>query len=188
MKILVLDIETTGFSEKLDAIVEIGMVLTDTDAKKYKIVFNSVIKDKNFDQKKHENSWIFLNSDLTVEEVQKANTIEHYFDKIQSYFNKYNVTAFNKSFDLRFMSSRGFKCKDIKCLMEASMDYVKLKDKRGNKKKPSVQEAYDFFFPTEGYVEKHRGGDDARQEAKILLKMCEAKAKAKSKGKILLPY
>lgn len=186
MKILVLDIETTGFSEKLDAIVEIGMVLTDTDTKKYKIVFNSVIKDKNFDQKKHENSWIFLNSDLTVEEVQKANTIEHYFDKIQSYFNKYNVTAFNKSFDLRFMSSRGFKCKDIKCLMEASMDYVKLKDKRGNKKKPSVQEAYDFFFPTEGYVEKHRGGDDARQEAKILLKMCEAKGK--SKGKILLPY
>ena len=52
MKILVLDIETTGFSEKLDAIVEIGMVLTDTDTKKYKIVFNSVIKDKNFDQKK----------------------------------------------------------------------------------------------------------------------------------------
>ena len=66
MKILVLDIETTGFSEKLDAIVEIGMVLTDTDTKKYKIVFNSVIKDKNFDQKKHENSWIFLNSDQQI--------------------------------------------------------------------------------------------------------------------------
>ena len=42
MKILVLDIETTGFSEKLDAIVEIGMILTDTDTKKYKIVFNTI--------------------------------------------------------------------------------------------------------------------------------------------------
>jgi DNA polymerase-3 subunit epsilon len=177
MEILVIDIETTGFSTIVDAIVEIGIVLVNTDTKEITPLFNEIVKDQNFSPEKHKNSWIFSNSDLTIEDVANANPISLYFEEIQSIFNKYPVTAFNKFFDMRFMHSRKFVCKDIKCLMLASMDYVILKDKRGAKKKPSVQEVYDCFFPEEKYIEKHRGIDDAKHEAKILLKMCELKSK-----------
>ena len=177
MEILVIDIETTGFSTIADAIVEIGIVLVNTDTNIMSIQFNKIVKDHNFHPEKHKNAWIFQNTKLTPEKILGAKPISHHFDKIQSLLDKYPITAFNKSFDMRFMRARGFTCKDIKCLMMASMEYIDLKDKRGAKKRPSVQEAHDHFFPTEKYVEKHRGGDDAKHEAKILLKMCELKAK-----------
>jgi DNA polymerase III epsilon subunit-like protein len=176
MEILVIDIETTGFSPAADAIIEIGIVLVNTDTKKITTLFNKVVKDKNFDIYKHKNSWIFSNSKLTPAKILKAKPLSSYFNEIQSIFDKYPVTAFNKDFDMRFMRSRGFVCKDIKCLMITSMEYVHLKDIRGAKKKPTMQEAYNFFFPKEKYVERHRGLHDAKCEAKILLKMCELKS------------
>lgn len=177
MEILVIDIETTGFLEKTDAIVEIGLVLVDTDTQKVKTLFNKVVKDDNFDPKKHSSAWIFSNSDLTVKKVMRAKPLKNYYEELQNHFNCYFITAFNKVFDLRFMRARGFICQDTKCIMMAAMDYVPVKNKLGGKKWPSVQEAHDHLFPDESYVEKHRGVDDALHEAKILLKMCELKAK-----------
>jgi DNA polymerase III epsilon subunit-like protein len=59
MKIIVLDIETTGFNNVLDAIVEVGMVLVDTDTKEITNIFNEIVKDSRFNEVKHKNSWIF---------------------------------------------------------------------------------------------------------------------------------
>jgi DNA polymerase-3 subunit epsilon len=41
----------------------------------------------------------------------------------------------------------------------------------GKYKWPKVEEAYDFFFPNNNYVEKHRGADDAFHEADIVYEL-----------------
>jgi len=66
MKIIVLDIETTGFNRYSDAIVEVGMVLVDTNTKEITHLFDKVVKDKLFDEVKHKDAWIFSNSTLKL--------------------------------------------------------------------------------------------------------------------------
>ena len=179
MKILVVDIETTGLYTNSDAIVEIGISLVDTNTKKVTLLFDKIVKDKILTKWKHQNGWVFNNSDLTYEEVENAEPIEHYFDEIQSYFDKYKMTAYNKSFDLRFLRRAGFKINDIKCLMKTATQYSILKDKLGRVKKPSVEEIYNQFFIKEGdaYIEKHRAGADVLDESRILLHMVDLKKK-----------
>lgn len=184
MKIIVLDIETTGFNNIIDAIVEIGMVLVDTDTKEITTIFNEIVKDSRFDEIKHKNSWIFNNSTLTVDDVINATPLEDFRDVIQGWFDKYPLSAFNMKFDTGFMASHGFKFKQTKCLMESSKPYNINKDRRGNQKTPSVPEIYDQFFPDENYDEEHRGCDDAYHEAKILLKLVELKQKQNENSKI----
>jgi len=36
-----------------------------------------------------------------------------------------------------------------------------------------VEEAFDFFFPDNEYVEAHRGADDSKHEAMIVYKLYE---------------
>ena len=176
MKIAIIDIETTGFIVTMDAIVEIGIVLVDTDTKKITKIFDKVVKDKNFNPKIHGRSWIFDNSDLEISDVINAKPLESYRLILQSIFDTYYVTAFNKAFDLRFLRSRGFTLTDVTCIMKSSKSYGFVLYEDGSHKPPSVEEAYSALFPDETYVEAHRGGDDAMHEAKILLKLCDIKA------------
>ncbi len=178
MKILVVDLETTGFFAKSDAIVEIGISLVDTKTKKVKLVFDNVVKHGKFKKWKHKDSWIFKNTTLTVEDVEKANSLRSYYKEIQTLFDKYPMTAYNKSFDIRFLEANGFKVKDVKCLMKTATQYSKLKNKKGGVKVPSVEEIYNQFFMTgdEVYIEEHRAGADAMDEGKILLHMVELKS------------
>jgi DNA polymerase-3 subunit epsilon len=175
MKIIVLDIETTGFNRFTDAIVEVGMVLVDTNTKEIKHIFDKVVKDKLFNEVKHKDAWIFSNSTLKLDDVIKAKPLEFYREEIQGLLDKYPITAFNMKFDSGFMDSHKFKFKLTKCLMESSKPYNKNKDKRGGQKTPSVPEIYAQFFPEESYDEEHRGCDDAYHEGKILLKLVELK-------------
>jgi len=172
MKLLVVDIETTGFNTKKDAIVEIGIVLVDTKTNETKLVFDNVIRDKRFDPDIHKDCWIFKNTTLTVEDVINAKTLEEYFDEIQQLFDTYKMTAYNKSFDIRFLKAAGFKMDDIECLMKAAKKYSNYIYK-GKVKTPSVEEIYNQFFVKDGdpYIEKHRAGVDAIDESKILLHM-----------------
>ena len=65
--------------------------------------------------------------------------------------------------------------------MHSSTHYCNLKNKRGHAKPPSVQEAYDIFFPEDNYIETHRAADDAIHEGKILLRLCELKEEQERK-------
>lgn len=178
MKIAVLDIETTGFDPKWDVIVEIGITLVDTEKKTVELIFDEVIREKKFNPTwgRHQDAWIFKNSDLKIEDVVNAKSLEEYRGKIQEILSKYPVTAFNNRFDFKFMDSREFKSNKIKCLMLTSKQYV------GNGRKvPSVIETYKQFFPEETkWDEKHRGGSDSMDEGKILLRLCELKEKESS--------
>lgn len=182
MKILVIDLETTGLYASSDFIVEIGLALVDTDTKEITLLFDHVVKDKGFDPIKHKNSWVFQNTTLTVEEVEAAESLESYFDELQGYFDKYPVTAFNKSFDLSFLRTVGFIINDTKCLMQTSKQYCLLKTAAGKVKTPKMEEIYNQFFMPEGkgYKEQHRAAADAMDEGRILLHLVELKTAKKN--------
>lgn len=177
MEILVLDIETTGFYTKTDAILEIGMVLINTQSKEIETVFNHTVLDEAFKTWKHKKSWVFENSSLTMGDILRSFPLEHYREEIQELLNKYPVTAYNKPFDLRFMKAKGFEFKDTKCILKACRPYWKAAGK--TKKTPSFEDMHRLLFEDEGYIEEHRGGADALDEAKLLLKLCEIKEKRK---------
>jgi len=181
MKILILDIETTGFNQYVDAIVEVGMALVDTNTSKIERIYDKVVKDDRFDEKKHKDAWIFENSTLKVEDVLNAPSLNSLKGEIQSLLDEYPLTAFNMKFDTKFMDAVGFKFKPTKCLMEASKPFNKNFDRRGRQKTPSVEEIYAQFYPNETYIEEHRGCDDAYHEGKILLKLVEFKKEGKTR-------
>ncbi len=179
MKLLVIDIETTGLDVETDAIVEIGAALADTDTKEIEVVFDKIIKDETWKPAIHKNAWIFQNSDLKPEQIESAPTLKEVFDELQELITKYDTVAFNLKFDERFLTKRGFVFNKSKCLMEAVKNYVVFKNETGRSVKPSVEEIYNHFLVGKDeakYVESHRAANDAVDEAKIMFHMIKLKA------------
>jgi len=173
MKILLVDIETTGFSHESDTILEIGIVSLDLETGETVTLFDSPVLEPHFCEK-HKNAWIFSNSDLTLADIASAPTLEEVFPIVQEIFDTYEgITAYNRSFDFGFLESRCFELpRALPCPMLLSTDVIKLPKKNGaGYKLPKAQEAWDFYFPETPYVEKHRGADDARIEALIVHEM-----------------
>lgn len=165
-KIAVLDIETTGFSANNDLIVEVGFVELDLYSGARRIIYDKLVKEPGFSEK-HANSWVFKNSDLLFKDVMNAEALE--FDAIQDILNTYPTTAFNKRFDFDFFRARGFAINELDCPMLLATNVCKIPKARGSGYKwPSVEQAWQFFFPDVSYDEKHRGADDAFHEAQII--------------------
>lgn len=171
-KILILDIETTGFLNQGGSIVEIGIVELDLDTGEIKEVFESLVKEKILTAKHRQEpfGWIFNNSDLTASDVRNAPEETEVFLQVQAILNKYPLgcTAFNKKFDFDFLKSRGIGIKELPCPMILSTDICKLPGRFDNYKWPKVEEAFKYFYPDIDYTEKHRGLDDAKHEAMIV--------------------
>ena len=170
-KIIVLDIETTGFLESGGKIVEIGMVLLNIKTGKIKPIFDKIICPGP-NVKFSNSAWIFQNSDLRIEDVLHAKFLNEYRTEIQNLLNKYPVTAFNKKFDIEFLKANGFKFPKVRhCIMLELTPYTKLPGTTYVYKWPKVEEAWQFLFPDWDYTEAHRAYDDAFHEAKILHEM-----------------
>ena len=170
--IVVVDIETTGLKNYKDYIVEIGIVELNLSTGETTVLYDELVKEEGFD-KSCKNSWVFKNTDLTIKQIMEASPLD--VKSIQEIFNQYFATAFNKKFDFGFLKYRGLKIKELPCPMLISTNICKLKNNyRAGFKWPKVQEAWDFFFGKEtGYVEKHRGCDDAIHEAQIVYRLYE---------------
>jgi DNA polymerase III epsilon subunit-like protein len=69
VKILIIDIETTGFTPKTGKIVEIGIVELDLANGEKKIIFDQVVHESGITIEELEKSWIVKNSSLTVEMI-----------------------------------------------------------------------------------------------------------------------
>lgn len=175
-KILIIDIETTDFLDLGGKIVEIGMVELNLENGERKIVFDEVCHERPITLKEVEKAWIVKNSDLTVDMIRRSRNLELMRKEVQDIINSYSLgcTAFNNEFDFGFMERKKFVIpKKLACPMKLSTDILKLPGRRpGDYKWPKVQEAWDFFFGKEtGYIEKHRGADDAYHEAAIVYEL-----------------
>ena len=180
MKILVVDIETTGFLNKGGKIVEVGMVELDLETGNTKIVFDKVTHERPITRKQVEESWIVNNSDLTVEDIRYSKEFKHLKNEIQEIIYSYpaGATAYNNAFDFGFFKSRGINIPNVlPDPMLILTDMIKIPappkvKKYGKKYKfPNVEEAWNYLFPNINYIEKHRGADDALHEAKIIYQL-----------------
>ncbi|KAB1228470.1 3'-5' exonuclease [Chryseobacterium viscerum] len=172
-KILIVDIETTGFLQQKGKIVEIGIVELDLANGEKKIIFDQVTHEKGITKEECENSWIIKNSNLTVEEIRTSKSLDKLKPEVQDIINSYRfgITAYNNAFDFGFMENRGFIFpKKLACPMKLSTGICQIPSARGFKW-PTVEEAYEFFFGKTTYIEAHRGADDAYHEADIVYEL-----------------
>jgi DNA polymerase-3 subunit epsilon len=165
-KILIVDIETTGFKTR-DCIVEIGITMLNLETGERRIIYDEIVKEKNFGEE-HRNAWVFKNTSLKFEDVMSSEPLDKAY--LQDIFDQAPATAYNKKFDMRFLKDRGFNIKELDCPMILATDVCNVK-KNGRKKWPTVEEAWKYFFPNEKYIEKHRGADDSLHEAKIVFEL-----------------
>lgn len=180
-KILIVDIETTGFLKKGGKIVEVGIVSLDLDNGNKEILFDEVCWEKGITKEECDASWIVENSTLTTEDIRSSKSLNFHRAQIQGLIDHYplGATAFNNTFDFDYLKNRGFTFpKELPCPMKLSTDICKVPNKpdrfgkiRKGNKWPSVMEAYKYFFPESKYIEKHRGADDAFYEADIVYKL-----------------
>jgi len=175
MRILVIDIETTGFLNEGGKIVEIGVVELCLNSGAKRIIFNKVI-NPGLSRDELEKTWIVQNKYITADEILSGVEFDSISKELQIIIKNYTgVTAFNKVFDINFLKSYGIEFHtEFKCPMIESTNICKIK-KTGKAaffpgyKWPKVEEAYKYFYPDSNYVEIHRGADDAFYEADIVL-------------------
>lgn len=179
-KLLVIDIETTGFLNQGGSIVEIGIAELDMETGEANIIFDSVCKESILTAKHREEpfGWIFRNSNLSVEEVRYAPPFEEVAEEVQSIIDDYplGATAYNRQFDIEFLQSRNIRFHKLQpCPMQVATNICKLPATNGRSKYkwPKVEEAWAQLFPGQPYTEVHRGADDALHEAMILYKLYE---------------
>lgn len=174
-KILIIDIETTGFQQQGGKIVEVGIVELDLTNGNRIILFDEVCHEQGITLEEVQKSWIIQNSDLTIERIKYSESLEKKKSRIQKILHDYQLgaTAFNNAFDFGFLESRGFVFpKKLPCPMKLSTDICKIPNPNGyGLKWPKIEEAHKHFFGDVGYVEKHRGADDAYYEAEIVYEL-----------------
>lgn len=174
-KILIMDIETTGFLQQGGKIVEVGIIELDLTNGEKKIIFDEVCHESGITLEEVEKSWIVQNSNLTAVQIKYSESLTKKAPRIQRILNDYplGATAFNNDFDFGFMQDRGFVFpKKLPCPMKLSTDVCKIPHPNGyGLKWPKVEEAHKHFFGDVGYVEKHRGADDAFHEAEIVYEL-----------------
>lgn len=175
-KILVLDIETTGWLRDGEKIVELGIVVLDlTDGSK-EIVYDKVF-NPGYTAEQLATKWICIEGYMSPEEILAGHNIKECLPEIQAIIDQYpnGATAFNRSFDVDYLKSVGVVFnRPLPCPMLLSTPICKRPHARGGSgyKWPKVQEAWDYFFGSgTGYVEKHRGADDAFHEADIVFEL-----------------
>ena len=171
-KIIVLDIETTGFLNEGGRIVELGICELDTETGARKIIFDSLIREEGLTLAEISGSWVADNSDIDPAEVMKAPSLEELREPIQTILNTYEggITAFNSDFDFDFLENRGFSLPvKLPCPMITLTPILQIPQRSGHGFKwPSVTEATSLLFPSSDYIEAHRGASDAHDEAQIV--------------------
>ena len=172
MKILVVDIETTGFLCNGGRIVELGAVSLDLETGEREIVYDKVF-NPGMEREELEKSWIVSNGYMDTDTILDGIQFEDERNAVQEIVDAHDgVTAFNRNFDIPFLEVYGIKfAKLVPCPMLLATPICKLPGRRGGYKWPKAEEAYKHFFPESEYIEAHRGADDAMHEAEIIYAM-----------------
>lgn len=174
--VIIIDVETTGFSYSKDHIIEIGMVELNIVTGK-KILLYSEFVAPELDLDELQTTWILSQGHINILDIVFAKSLEDQRQQIQGLLNLYPIgcTAYNNTFDFGFMEAKGFELpKKLGCPMRLSVDICKKQAVRkdaGKYKYPSAEEAYNHFFPGSNHKTAHRGGDDAWHEADIVYEL-----------------
>ena len=181
-EVCVVDTETTGlFGSPKDKIVDIAVCKITLGEDKVEKIFSSVVghdTSKWDDELKH--SWIFENTDLTLEMVDKATPEPQVVSNVTRILNGANVTSFNFSFDFdRFLYREPWSLQSkiipFRCVMLASKDICRIPGMYDDYKWPKLAEAYEMIVKgdpagTEG-TQAHRALSDAVMASHILLEL-----------------
>ncbi|AGO48458.1 exonuclease, DNA polymerase III subunit epsilon [Cellulophaga phage phi18:2] len=172
-KILILDLETTGFDRRLDGITEVGIVSLDLSNGLIEVLYDKVFNPM-VPFKKLMSSWIVSKGYMSAKDIVPADRIQGEEENIQRILDSYplGATAYNNTFDFSFLESNNIEInKKLDCPMRLLRDVVKLPGKGKTYKLPSVEEALAYFFPDEKIDHIHRGASDAISEARIIYEM-----------------
>lgn len=130
------------------------------------------VREKTFTKSQHGRSWIFRNSSLRVDDVIYATQWENAERELRWILEDYPMTAFNKAFDFNFLKVRNLAPKvELPCPMIMATDVLKIPGPCRGYKWPTLEEAWEHYFPGLDYVEQHRAFDDALHEALLVRAM-----------------
>ena len=175
MRIYVIDIETTGLDGgPKDHVVEVGIAMVDTVAMTVKGKYSSIVgHDVDAWDGEARDAWVFKNTDLTLERVQKAHPINRPGNvalDIDHMIRDGAVTSYNTDFDFRRFLSRDPWILTLNvwpCVMQATMRHL------GSKKRVSLEKAYNELCPDDpaglGGRTMHRAMSDAVMAGHVLL-------------------
>ena len=180
--VYVVDTETTGLSgAPRDKIVDIAVCKVTLGEDNVENVYSSVV---GHDTEKWDDdlrrSWIFENTDLTLDMVNKAPPESQVVDEVSKILKGANVTSFNFQFDFdKFLYKQPWSLRPnivpFRCVMIASKDVCKIPGLYEDYKWPKLDEAYRIIVKGDpagiNGVQAHRALSDAVMASHILLEL-----------------
>ena len=180
-EVFVADTETTGLTgSPKDKVVDIALCKVTLGEKSVEKIYSSVVgHDTSGWSTELKNSWIFGNSDLTLEEVSGAPSEADVIRDITKILKGANVTSFNFSYDFdKFLYREPWSLRSIipfRCIMLASRDVCKLPGLYGEYKWPKLDEAYKMIVKDDPVgingMQTHRAMSDALMASHVLLRL-----------------
>ncbi|MDR0791455.1 MAG: 3'-5' exonuclease [Methanomassiliicoccaceae archaeon] len=178
--VLVIDTETTGLKgAPADKVVDIAVCRVTLGTDKVDVLYSSVV---GHDTSKWDNdlkrSWIFENTDLTLEMVNVAPPEAQVIRDVTAILNNANVTSFNFAYDFnKFLYLEPWSLKGrfvpFRCIMESSKTVCKLPGLYEEYKWPKLSEAYSIIRKDDparvNGMQSHRALSDAVMASYILL-------------------
>lgn len=179
MKIIYLDVETTGFDEKTCGLLQVaGIISANGKSEEFDLIMNpgDVVYDRDS---------AIINENLTMKQIKEAppsiDVFNQFIQLLSKYVNRYNskdkfhVVAYNGNFDMQFLRAWFLKHNDqyfgswfwhpvLDVMYLAAFHLLGKRHLMDNFKLSTV---YEFLFE-EDFPNAHYGLDDVRATKRIL--------------------
>jgi len=180
--VYVVDTETTGlFGAPKDKVVDIAVCKVTLGEDKVENIYSSVVgHDTGKWDDELRRSWIFENTDLTLDMVNNAPPESQVAEEVSKILKGANVTSFNFQFDFdKFLYRQPWSLRPnvvpFRCVMLASKDVCKIPGLYEDYKWPKLDEAYRIIVKGDPAgikgVQSHRALSDAIMASHILLEL-----------------
>ena len=175
--VYVIDTETTGLTgAPKDKVVDIAICRVTLGESTVKEIYSSVVgHDTSGWSNDLKRSWIFENTDLTLEMVNNAPPEEQVVREVTEILKGSNVTSFNVAYDLdKFLYRPPWSLHGrfipFKCIMLASRDVCKIPGIYEEYKWPKLEEAYRMIVKKDiAGKQTHRAMGDALMASEVLI-------------------
>lgn len=176
--IYVLDTETTGLGGgPYDLVVDIGIVAVDLGTGDIEEVFSSVVGYPESMIRKHQDAWVFQNTDINFWSVLRAPSMVKIIPRVTEILMGERITSYNTEFDFdRFLyrdpwNLKNF-CAECDCIMTSA--WRAFPDLGRNGYYPKLQVAYDALCPDDPVgvgKQRHRALSDAALAAHVMMEL-----------------